>query len=35
MRELGPSMLEAAQEVVEAVIKNLINAVPANDLFAP
>ncbi|XP_034246888.1 protein takeout-like [Thrips palmi] len=35
LRELGPSMVEAAREVVEAVIKNLINAVPVSDLFAP
>lgn len=35
LRELGPSMLDAAREVTESVLKNLIASVPVPELFAP
>ncbi len=35
LRELGPSLLEAAKEVVELAIKTLIASVPASDQFLP
>lgn len=35
MRELGPSMLEAAREVLEEAIKNLISSVPGDELVGP
>ncbi|XP_026279088.1 protein takeout-like [Frankliniella occidentalis] len=35
LRELGPSLVEAAKEVVELAIKTLIASVPIPDMFLP